>query len=165
MDFKAQRGGFHGAEGASGNGRYKTTDGTDGKDRGGLGAVPLKISAIRVIRGKSAVDWIEAPHEIVFSISLWVSSFAWSVPVYISLVMFVDGTTDGTDSAEIARNITHLDDSCGPNPSFTVSGASGQDTKKPKESLGFVAICQALASLGFSLRMGEEGLEPPTSTL
>ena len=59
----------------------------------------------------------------------------------------------------------HLDGYCGPNPSFTVSGASGQDTKKPKESLGFVAICQALASLGYSLRMGEEGLEPPTSTL
>ena len=134
----------------------------------GLGTVPLKISAIRDIRGKSAVDWIEVPHEIVFSISLWVSSFAWSVPVCISLVMFVDGTADGTDGADgakIARNITHLDDSCGPNPSFTVSGAFGQDTKKPKESLGFVAICQALASLGFSLRMGEEGLEPPTSTL
>ena len=62
-------------------------------------------------------------------------------------------------SEKLAPKLALLDDSCGPNPSFTVSGASGQDTKKPKESLGFVAICQALTSLGFSLRMGEEGLE------
>ncbi len=68
-------------------------------------------------------------------------------------------------SEKLAPKLALLDDSCGPNPSFTVSGASGQDTKKPKESLGFVSICQALTSLGFSLRMGEEGLEPPTSTL
>jgi len=62
-------------------------------------------------------------------------------------------------SEKLAPKLAHLDDSCGPNPSFTVSGASGQDTKKPKESLGFVSICQALSSLGFSLRMGEEGNE------
>ena len=63
-----------------------------------------------------------------------------------------------TQMARISPAIfAHLDGYCGPNPSFTVSGASGQDTKKPKESLGFVAICQALASLGYSLRMGEEG--------
>ena len=37
MDFKELRGGFHGAEGASGNARYKTTDDTDGTDHRGMG--------------------------------------------------------------------------------------------------------------------------------
>ena len=68
-------------------------------------------------------------------------------------------------SPTIAHNIAHLDDSCGPNPSFTVSGTSDHDTKKPKESLGFVSLCQALASLGFSIQVGDIGLEPTTSTM
>ena len=50
-------------------------------------------------------------------------------------------------------------------PSASDSGGLDQETKKPKESLGFVAICRLLSSAGFTLRMGEEGLEPPTSTL
>jgi hypothetical protein len=34
------------------------------------------------------------------------------------------------------------------------------ETKKAQEIPGFVALCQFLASGGFTLRMGEEGLEP-----
>ena len=49
--------------------------------------------------------------------------------------------------------------------SLTVSTPLEDDTKKPKESLGFVSICRLLADAGYTLRMGEEGLEPPTSTL
>ena len=49
--------------------------------------------------------------------------------------------------------------------SLIVSTPLDDDTKKPKESLGFVSICRLLADAGFCLRMGEEGLEPPTSTL
>ena len=37
--------------------------------------------------------------------------------------------------------------------------SSDVETKKPKESLGFVSICRLLADAGFTLRMGEEGRE------
>ena len=36
---------------------------------------------------------------------------------------------------------------------------SGDDTKKPKVSLGLVSFCRLLADAGCSLRMGEEGRE------
>ena len=71
----------------------------------------------------------------------------------------------------ISHDIAHFDDSCGPDPdrSFADSSAdsrpSDHDTKKPKESLGFVSICQALASLGFSIQVGDIGFEPTTSTM
>jgi hypothetical protein len=68
-------------------------------------------------------------------------------------------------SPTVAHNIAHLDVSKGPESSHTVSEPLGDETKKPKESLGFVSICRLLADAGFTLRMGEEGLEPPTSTL
>lgn len=48
---------------------------------------------------------------------------------------------------------------------LTVSTPLDDGMKKPKESLGLVLICRLLAVAGFTLRMGEEGLEPPTSTL
>ncbi len=48
---------------------------------------------------------------------------------------------------------------------LTVSTPSDDETKKPKVSLGLVSICRLLDDDGFSLGMGEEGLEPPTSTL
>ena len=38
-------------------------------------------------------------------------------------------------------------------------------TKKPKESLGFVSICRLLADAGFTLKVGDIGLEPTTSTM
>ena len=68
-------------------------------------------------------------------------------------------------SPTIAHNIAHLDVSKGPEASLTVSTPSGDDTKKPKVSLGLVSFCRLLADAGCSLGMGEEGLEPPTSTL
>ena len=38
-------------------------------------------------------------------------------------------------------------------------------TKKPKESLGFVSICRLLADAGFTLKIGDIGFEPTTSTM
>ena len=37
--------------------------------------------------------------------------------------------------------------------------------KKPKGSPGLGSLCLHLPEVGFSLEMGEEGLEPPTSTV
>lgn len=68
-------------------------------------------------------------------------------------------------SEKLALKLALLDVSKGPDLSAGDSDALDHETKKPKESLGFVSICRLLADAGFSLRMGEEGLEPPTSTL
>ena len=68
-------------------------------------------------------------------------------------------------SPTIAHNIAHEDVFCGPESSLGVSTPMEGETKKAQEIPGFVALCQFLASGGFTLRMGEEGLEPPTSTL
>ena len=68
-------------------------------------------------------------------------------------------------SEKLAKKVANIDVSKGPESSLTVSTPSDDETKKPKESLGFVSICRLLADAGFTLRMGEEGLEPPTSTL
>ncbi len=48
---------------------------------------------------------------------------------------------------------------------FTASLIQKRGEKKAQVSLGFDVICHLLSDAGFSLRMGEEGLEPPTSTL
>ncbi len=68
-------------------------------------------------------------------------------------------------SEKLARKVAIIDVPKVPESSLTVSTPSDDETKKPKESLGLVSICRLLANAGFSLRMGEEGLEPPTSTL
>lgn len=61
--------------------------------------------------------------------------------------------------------VAHLDVSKGPESSLAVSTPLDDETKKPKESFGLVSICRLLADAGCTLGMGEEGLEPPTSTL
>ena len=63
-------------------------------------------------------------------------------------------------SPTIAHNIAHEDVFCGPESSLGVSTPMEGETKKAQEIPGFVALCQFLASGGFTLRMGEEGLEP-----
>jgi hypothetical protein len=68
-------------------------------------------------------------------------------------------------SPTIAHNIAHLDVSEGRESSLTVSTPSDDETKKPKESLGFVALCRIMADTGLSLRVGDIGLEPTTSTM
>ena len=68
-------------------------------------------------------------------------------------------------SEKLAIKVAIKDDSQGLESSHSVSTTCDDETKKPKESLGFVALCRLLADAGFSFRMGEEGLEPPTSTL
>ena len=42
---------------------------------------------------------------------------------------------------------------------------SGDATKKPKGSLGFISLDRLLADAVYSLRMGDIGLEPTTSTM
>ena len=68
-------------------------------------------------------------------------------------------------SEKLAIKVAIKDDSQGLESSLTVSTTCDDETKKPKESLGFVAICRLLSEAGLLSRMGEEGLEPPTSTL
>ena len=68
-------------------------------------------------------------------------------------------------SEKLAIKVANIDVSKGPESSLTVSTPSDDETKKPKESPGLVSICRLLANAGFTLTMGEEGLEPPTSTL
>jgi len=46
--------------------------------------------------------------------------------------------------------------------SFDGSTANHPKTKKAREIPGFDAVCQLLTRDGFSLKMGDEGLEPPT---
>ena len=57
------------------------------------------------------------------------------------------------------------DGSEGLRSSLGVSQERGAETKKAQEIQGFDAICLLLTSLGETLRIGEEGLEPPTSTV
>jgi len=68
-------------------------------------------------------------------------------------------------SEKLAIKVAIKDDSQGLESSRSVSTTCDDETKKPKESLGFVSICRLLSEAGFMPRMGEEGLEPPTSTL
>ena len=68
-------------------------------------------------------------------------------------------------SPKLAQKLAHDDGLNGPETSLVDSGAFEIETKKPQVSLGFDVICQLLSEAGFTLRMGEEGLEPPTSTL
>jgi integrase len=67
--------------------------------------------------------------------------------------------------SELAQMLAHEGDLSGPESSLDGSEALGPETKKPQVSLGFDMICQLLSEAGFCLAMGEEGLEPPTSTL
>ena len=62
-------------------------------------------------------------------------------------------------SEKLAIKVAIIDGSKGRESSLTVSTPSDDETKKPKESLGFVALCRLLADAGFSFRMGEEGRE------
>ena len=68
-------------------------------------------------------------------------------------------------SPSVALNIALLDDVKGLNPSSSDLEGLNQGTKKPKESPGFVSICRLLAKAGFTLRVGDIGLEPTTSTM
>ena len=68
-------------------------------------------------------------------------------------------------SQKLAPKLARRDVSRGPDPSLGISTPKEGKTKKAQEIPGFVALCQFLSSGGFTLRMGEEGLEPPTSTL
>ena len=66
---------------------------------------------------------------------------------------------------KLAQKLAHEDDLDRPETSLADSESFEIETKKPQDSLGFDTVCQLLAEAGFSLGMGEEGLEPPTSTL
>jgi len=66
---------------------------------------------------------------------------------------------------ELAQKLAHEAGLNGPETSLVDSEAFGPETKQPQVSLGFDVICQLLSEAGFSLQVGEEGLEPPTSTV
>jgi hypothetical protein len=51
-------------------------------------------------------------------------------------------------SEKLAIKVANIDVSKGPESSLTVSTPSDDETKKPKESLGFVAICRLLSEAG-----------------
>jgi integrase len=68
-------------------------------------------------------------------------------------------------SQKLAIKLAIDDGSCGPESSLGVSTSKDDETKKAQEIPGFVALCQLLSSGGFTLRMGDIGLEPTTSTM
>ncbi len=68
-------------------------------------------------------------------------------------------------SEKLAIKVANIDVSKGPESSLAVSTPSDDETKKPKESLGFVSICRLLAEAGFTVKIGDIGLEPTTSTM
>ena len=67
-------------------------------------------------------------------------------------------------SPSIAHNIALLDDSQGLESSHSVSTTCDDETKKPKESLGFVAICRLLSEAGLVPKVGDIGFDPPRKT-
>jgi hypothetical protein len=67
-------------------------------------------------------------------------------------------------SEKLAIKVANIDVSKGPESSLTVSTPSDDETRKPKESLGFVAICRLLSEAGLLSRMGEEGLDCPSNS-
>jgi hypothetical protein len=67
-------------------------------------------------------------------------------------------------SEKLAIKVAIKDDSQGLESSHSVSTPCDDETKKPKESLGFVAICRLLSEAGLLSRMGEEGLDCPSNS-
>ncbi|MFN9510820.1 MAG: hypothetical protein ACK6AO_17560 [Planctomycetota bacterium] len=62
-------------------------------------------------------------------------------------------------SEKLAHKLALLDDSQGLESSHSVSTTCDDETKKPKESLGFVAICRLLSEAGLVPKVGDIGLE------
>jgi len=68
-------------------------------------------------------------------------------------------------SQKLAIKLAIDDVSCGPKSSLGVSTPKDDETRKAQEIPGFVSLCRLLTSRGFSLAMGDIGLEPTTSTM
>ena len=68
-------------------------------------------------------------------------------------------------SEKLAIKVAIKDDSQGLESSHSVSTTCDDETKKPKEYLGFVAICRLLSEAGLVPKVGDIGLEPTTSTM
>jgi hypothetical protein len=68
-------------------------------------------------------------------------------------------------SQKLAIKLAIDDVSCGPKSSLGVSTPKDDETKKAQEIPGFVSLCRLLSSRGFSLTVGDIGLEPTTSTM
>jgi len=62
-------------------------------------------------------------------------------------------------SEKLAIKVAIKDDSQGLESSHSVSTTCDDETKKPKESLGFVAICRLLSEAGLMPKVGDIGLE------
>ena len=89
-----------------------TTDNTDGTDRGGFELLHLQsvLSVLSVVNRLLIGSMYPTNHSkdqsrkwVFCGIRGWslsICSFAWSVRVYSSLMMFVDGTTDDTDGTD-----------------------------------------------------------------
>jgi hypothetical protein len=68
-------------------------------------------------------------------------------------------------SEKLATKLATKPVSEGLKDSLNVSTATDEETKKPLVSQGFDDICRLMTAFGISLEVGEEGLEPPTSTV
>ncbi len=68
-------------------------------------------------------------------------------------------------SEKLAQKLAQFPISDGLKASLPVSTARDAQTTKAPEIQGFDAICQLMASFGLTIPIGEEGLEPPTSTV
>lgn len=140
----------------------------------------LRTHLERILRRAGVKQWPKLWHNLRAS---GATDFARSLPSHVAAEIcghteevakehyWQVGDTD-LDSAiaklgspELAQKLAHEDGLKGLESSFAVSGEVGPETRKPQVSLGFDAICHLLAEAGFSHKVGEEGLEPPTSTV
>jgi hypothetical protein len=133
--------------------------------------LPETAAQIRAVRASAATDLAKTvPSHIAASICGHTEQIAqehyWKVGEDdLDQTISNLSTTHSKLSPTVAHNIAHLDVSKGPESSLAVSTPLDDETKKPKESLGFVSICRLLADAGFTLKIGDIGFEPTTSTM
>jgi len=70
-----------------------------------------------------------------------------------------------TLSPKLAQKLAQKAVLSGLNLSLDDSTDKGVETKKPQLSRGFDSLCQLTTRYGLTVRIGEEGLEPPTPTV
>ena len=140
----------------------------------------LRTELERILRRAGVKQWPKLWHNLRAS---GATDFARSLPSHVATEICghteevarehywqvsdsdLDKAIEKLGSPGLAQKLAHDDVSKGPEASFDDLDVSPSETKKPQVSLGFDVICQLLTEAGFSHKVGEEGLEPPTSTV
>jgi len=144
------------------------------------GQTNLRTALERIIRNTGLKQWPKLWHNLRAS---GATDFARTLPSHVAAEICghteevakehywqvgesdLDLAVEKLGSPKLAQKLAHDDGLNGPETSLVDSGAIGQETKKPQVSLGFDVICQLLSDAGFSLEVGDIGLEPTTSTM